>query len=131
MRRLVAVLVAAGAALVLVPAASARVLLVGSYHGIPGQFGSIQNAVNAARPGDWILIGPGDYHEQGVRHGREPAGVLIRTARLHLRGMNRNAVIVDGTKPGARACSSRKRDQQVTTPPDQSAAAEMECRLSG
>jgi len=93
--------------------ASAAVLRVGVYRGIPGQFRSIQAAVNAARPGDWILIGPGDYHEQGVRGASEPAGVLIRTARLHVRGMDRNRVIIDGTKPGARACSSQKRDQEL------------------
>jgi pectin methylesterase-like acyl-CoA thioesterase len=38
-----------------------KVLRVGSYHGIKGQFSSIQAAVDAARPGDWILVGPGDY----------------------------------------------------------------------
>ena len=30
-----------------------------------------------------------------------PAGVLITTPDLHLRGMDRNSVIVDGTKPGS------------------------------
>jgi hypothetical protein len=43
--------------------AAPRVLQVGSFHGIKGQYESIQAAVNAANPGDWILIGPGDYHE--------------------------------------------------------------------
>ena len=38
-------------------------LLVGTYNGIKGGYNSIQAAVNAAKPGDWILIGPGDYHE--------------------------------------------------------------------
>jgi hypothetical protein len=78
------------------------VLRVGSYHGIAGQFQTIQAAVNAAQPGDWILVGPGDYHEQGATN----AGVLVTTANLHLRGMDRNHVIVDGTLPGASACSS-------------------------
>jgi hypothetical protein len=113
MRRLALVLVTL-TALSLTSAAGARVLLVGTYKGIPGQYSSIQAAVNAARPGDWILVAPGDYHEQGVKGGVEPAGVLIRTPRVHLRGMNRNTVIVDGTKPGAPACSSRKRDQEIT-----------------
>lgn len=114
MRRLaVAALVAAGV-LILASTAGARVLRVGVFKGIAGQFRSIQAAVNAARPGDWILIAPGDYHEQGVKGAKQPAGVLIRKAHLHLRGMNRNTVIVDGTKPGARACSSRKRDQEAT-----------------
>ena len=31
-----------------------------------------------------------------------PAGVLITKPRLYIRGMNRNAVVVDGTKPGSR-----------------------------
>jgi hypothetical protein len=81
-----------------------QVLLVGSFHGKAGQFSSIQAAVNAARPGDWILIGPGDYHEQGSN----VAGVLVATPDIHIRGMDRNRVIVDGTnaKPGARPCSS-------------------------
>ena len=84
------------------PAASARVLRVGTYNGITGQYATIQAAVNAAKPGDWILVGPGDYKEQGYAGETEPAGVLITTANLHLRGMNRNTVVVDGTKPGAR-----------------------------
>src|SRR5436190_2384368 len=91
-----------------------RVLRVGSYKGIPGQFKRIQSAVNAAKPGDWILVGPGDYHEKGVRRASEPAGVLIRTPRLHLRGMNRNRVIVDGTKRGSAHCSKRAADQRRT-----------------
>jgi hypothetical protein len=83
-------------------ASSPQVLRVGSFHGNAGQFQTIQAAVNAAQPGDWILIGPGDYHEQGA----STAGVLVTTPNIHLRGMDRNRVIVDGTTPGAPACSS-------------------------
>ena len=89
-------------------------LRVGAYKGIRGQYNSIQAAVNASKPGDWILVAPGDYHEQGVSGADEPAGVLIRTPWIHLRGMDRNRVIVDGTKPGAPACSGRAQDQQFT-----------------
>src|SRR5262249_30779036 len=39
-----------------------------------------------------------------------PAGILITKPRIYLRGMNRNTVIVDGTKSGP-ACSHAKRDQ--------------------
>ncbi|HAE84367.1 MAG TPA: hypothetical protein DCK85_13340, partial [Ktedonobacter sp.] len=53
-------------------AAGSHVLRVGSYHGIAGQFQSIQAAVNAAQPGDWILVGPGDYHEQGASNDGVP-----------------------------------------------------------
>ena len=36
-----------------------------AHYGVTGQFATIQAAVDAARPGDWILVGPGDYHESG------------------------------------------------------------------
>src|SRR5689334_10816648 len=77
-----------------------RVLRVGSFNGIKGQFATIQAAVLAARPGDWILVGPGDYKESGYAGETEPAGVLITTPGLHVRGMNRNSVVVDGTRAG-------------------------------
>jgi hypothetical protein len=113
MRRLVATVLAV-AGFVFVSTASARVLLVGTYHGIKGQYRAIQAAVNAAKPGDWILIGPGDYKTTSSRapKGRSdiPAGILITTPRIHLLGMNRNTVIVDGTRSGA-ACS-RSRSAQ-------------------
>ncbi|TMK42580.1 MAG: hypothetical protein E6G56_00565 [Actinobacteria bacterium] len=91
--------------------AQARVWRVGTWNGIPGQYKTIQAAVNAARPGDWVLVGPGDYKEQGSPPKSEPAGVLITTPNLHLRGMDRNGVVVDGTRPGAPQCSSQPTDQ--------------------
>jgi hypothetical protein len=90
-------------------AAGPNVLRVGSWKGISGRYKTIQAAVDAARPGDWILVGPGDYHESP---GSED-GVLITTPGLHLRGMDRNAVIVDGTRPGAAPCSSSPADQNL------------------
>src|SRR5438309_5803014 len=91
--------------------AAVNVLRVGSWHGIPGQFASIQAAVNAAQPGDWILIGPGDYHEQADKSGAQlsgdtPAAVLDNVPGTHIRGMDRNQVILDGTLPGSTPCSS-------------------------
>jgi len=93
----------------------ARVLLVGTFSGHAGRYRTIQSAVTAARPGDWILVAPGDYHENADTIGPEPeyqsaggfGGVYITKPNIHLRGMNRNSVIVDGTKPGAPACSAR------------------------
>ncbi len=95
-----------------------RVLLVGSYHGMPGRYRTIQAAVNAAHKGDFILVGPGDYHETADETGPfgnpsdgEMGGVFISKSGLTLRGMNRDTVIVDGTKAGAAPCSSQTADQ--------------------
>lgn len=81
-------------------AASPQVLLVGPA-GTPGaQFTSIQAAVNQAAPGDWVLVAPGVYHEKGTGQSTTrpaPADVLITTPGIHLRGMNRDTVIIDGT----------------------------------
>ena len=84
--------------------ATGRVLLVGTYHGHPGGYPTIEAAVRAARPGDWILVAPGDYHETADATATPAAiadgdagGVVITTPDVHLRGMNRNTVIVDGT----------------------------------
>jgi len=51
-----------------------------------GHVRSLQAAVAEARPCDWILIAPGVY----------PGPVTIRTPALHLRGLDRNRVVVDG-----------------------------------
>jgi hypothetical protein len=100
-----------------------RVLRVGSWHGIAGNYSSIQAAVDAARPGDWILVGPGDYKERadhranrGPQPDDTPAGVVITTPNLHLRGMDRNRVVVDGTKPGTPQCSANTADQDFGVP---------------
>jgi hypothetical protein len=47
---------------------------------------TLRAAVAAARPCDWILVAPGVY--------RGP--VTIRTPDLHIRGLDRNRVIIDG-----------------------------------
>src|ERR1700749_3475524 len=111
MHRFVAVMLALGGVAVLAGSAGARVLRVGSYHGVRGEVNSAQPAVGAAKPGDWILVGPGDYKTKpgsiSTPKGasEEPAGVVITKAGVHLRGMNRNKVIIDGTKPGSALCS--------------------------
>ena len=111
---LIVTVVLAGPAVLLTAesaAAKPRVLRVGVFHRVKGQFKTIQSAVDAARPGDWVLVAPGDYHERGDRVHKPgavpPAGVLIQKANLHLRGMDRNQVVVDGTKPGSARCSRK------------------------
>ena len=89
---------------------SAHVLLVGSWHGKTGTYTTIAAAVRAAKPSDWILVAPGDYREQPG----QPDGVRITTPNLHLRGMSRSGVIVDGTRPGApEPCAPQARWQNL------------------
>jgi hypothetical protein len=101
-------------------ASAPRVLRVGSWHGVKGTFRSVQAAVDAARRGDWVLVGPGDWKERGDFTSHKAAknepgwGVTIDVPGLHLRGMDRNRVVIDGTKPAAPRCSSRRADQVFT-----------------
>ncbi len=99
------------------PAASVRVLLVGTYEGHAGTYSTIQAAVDAAKPGDWVLVAPGDYHERYDHTTKAAdeatAGVWVTTAGVHIRGMDRNGVVIDGTKPGAKQCSARPADQDL------------------
>jgi hypothetical protein len=113
--RAVAVLVTLAGAVAAAAAAasagsSAHALLVGSWHGKKGTYTSIAAAVQAAKPGDWILVAPGDYREQPA----QPDGVRITTPNVHIRGMSRTAVIVDGTRPEApEPCAPQARWQNL------------------
>jgi hypothetical protein len=98
--------------------AAARVLRVGTFNSSSGEFHSIQAAVDAANPGDWILVGPGDYKEAGTRSPASApnaagAAVLIETSGIHIRGMDRNGAVLDGSKPGTPQCSSNPADQNL------------------
>ena len=65
---------------------------------------SIEAAAKEAKPCDWVLIAPGVYR----------GSVVIRTPHLHLRGMDRNRVIVDGDhKKGANGIEVRADDVWV------------------
>src|SRR6202035_1361254 len=96
-----------------------HVLLVGTFNGHAGSYRTIQAAVDAARSGDWILVAPGDYHEgddvahpPADPHHGDFGGVVITKSDLHLRGMNRNTVFVDGTKAGSGTPCSPAPSQQ-------------------
>jgi hypothetical protein len=75
---------------------------------------TIQDAVDSARPGDWILIYPGVYHEGTKEY--PTAGVWIQTPDLHIRGMDRNKVIIDGSNgTAAHPCPSAASQQDFTS----------------
>ncbi len=57
---------------------------------VPTDFKTIQSAVDAAKPGDLILVAPGVYHE----------AVNVQTDRLVIRGLDRNKTILDGDFTG-------------------------------
>jgi len=74
-------------------------LRVGAYNGTRGQCQSVQAAVDAARSGDWILVGPGDDKERadhragrGPQPDNAPAGVVI--AKAGMDGHDRGAKVV-------------------------------------
>ena len=74
---------------------------------------TVQGAVDAASPGDWILIYPGVYHEKSTRW--PTAGVWIDKPDLHIRGLNRDLVIIDGSNgTAAHPCPSAAAEQDLT-----------------
>jgi hypothetical protein len=89
-----------------------NVLLVGTYHGIKGNYQSLAAAVAAAKPGDWILIAPGTYYLNPTHS----TGLWIKKPDLHIIGMNRNKVFLDGNKPGTGTCNPAKSAQDFGPP---------------
>jgi hypothetical protein len=76
-------------------------------------YGTVQGAVDAAHRGDWILIYPGVYHEKSSRW--PTAGVWIDKPYLHIRGLDRNRVIIDGSDgTAAHPCPSAAAEQDFT-----------------
>ncbi|MCW7942326.1 hypothetical protein AAW14_09795 [Streptomyces hygroscopicus] len=57
--------------------------------------GSIQRAVDAARPGDTVLLSAGTYRES----------IRMTTSGVTLRGRGRSTVISPSTRPGKNACA--------------------------
>jgi hypothetical protein len=88
-----------------------QILRVGTWNGIPGNVNTLNAAIAQLKPGGWILLAPGDYHpsmdyQAAQASSRYPAAVLVTTPWVHIRGMDRNKVIIDGTLSGSKPCSS-------------------------
>jgi hypothetical protein len=74
--------------------AAVPLLLVGPAHAstsgrllrVPQDFASVTQAVSAAKPYDFILVGPGTYKE----------AVIVKTPHLTIRGVDRNLVVFEG-----------------------------------
>ena len=49
---------------------------------VPDDYATIQSAVDEARPGDMVLVGPGVYRES----------VIVETDQIVIRGLDRNEV---------------------------------------
>ena len=81
---LVALLAALAAGLVIAPRAGAEPQILR----VPSEVPGIQEAIDAAQPGDLILIAPGVYPGGYEVPGDKPG--------LTIRGLDRNAVILDG-----------------------------------
>ncbi len=60
----------------------------GTTRQVPAEYPTIQSAVDAAGPGDLVLIAPGTYREE----------VAVTTANLVIRGEDRNTTIIDGER---------------------------------
>lgn len=100
-------------------AGTARVLLVcnGSTSRCPraAHYTTVQGAVNAARHGDWVLIWPGVYHENDSQYH---AGVWVTVPDLHIRGLSRTGVVIDGSNGTASAPCPASPAVQNFTPRD-------------
>jgi hypothetical protein len=120
-----------------------NVFAIGTFKGVVGNFSTTQNvdtiqaAVNAAEswaarntpttgpdkgiaPDTYVLLAPGDYKTDAYENpqpepGQDSAAITITGANVWLIGMNRNSVIIDGTKSGP-PCSTSPSDQ-VYGPP--------------
>ena len=87
----VAALAVAGAVAASAAASQGTVRVVSKTKSGANIYSTIQAAVNAAHPSDWVLIEAGKYDES----------VLVQTPGLHIRGLDRNNVIIDGNSEGS------------------------------
>ncbi len=69
---------------------------------VPQEFKTIQAAIDAAQPGDMIIVGPGTYRERI----RMKPGITLRSAGDDAKGKlglrRAEATIIDGSVPGAK-----------------------------
>lgn len=70
---------------------------------VPGDYSSIQEAVDASQEGDTVLVSPGTYNE----------AVTIDVDDITLRGTDRNAVVLDGRTLDASGITVLSKDVTV------------------
>src|SRR5262249_37819299 len=93
-------------------------------------FSTVQGAVNAANPGDWVLIWPGVYHEKSTKW--PTAGGWIQKPGLRVRGLDRDGGILDGsTRTAAPARRSAPRPPLWATRGAAALAASVAGRAGG
>jgi parallel beta-helix repeat protein len=109
--RLAGLLIAVGLVALAAPGAAARTLTVRPGH-------SIQAAVDAAHPGDRVLVRPGRYSERGrtcPNNPKDTCAVVIKTDRISLLGPagKERKVVLKARKGQARGIAvGRTRDEQ-------------------
>ncbi|WP_035803262.1 right-handed parallel beta-helix repeat-containing protein [Kitasatospora mediocidica] len=89
-----ATVLALGTSLGVAPSAQASGRHVVMRAVLPGE--SIQQALDAADPGDIVQLGPGTYHES----------VQLTRPGVTLRGVGRQSVLTPGAQPSANACGA-------------------------
>ena len=87
-----------------------KVLMVGNYGGYDSKFQTIQAAIDAAVPGDYILVAPGQYYENS--NGLN--GIVLNKPNIHLIGLSDSSVIISGEplQPRSKPCTVATSAQQ-------------------
>ena len=106
------------AALLCVSSAAAHVFRVGAFEGGTSTLARSRRRSTKPNRATAVLIGPGDPGDQRPPgrwrgHRRGGARCSWKAGISSIRGMDRNGVIIDGTKKGTPTCSAGSSDQEL------------------